>query len=49
MKREKEEPMNHGMSAKDWGFNASKEAEAVVLLCLITTLRKNYTTLINGK
>ena len=40
-KREKKEVMNHEMYAKYRGFSASKIAEVVVMLYLITTLRKN--------
>ena len=49
MTREKEELMNREIRANDWGFNDSKTAEAVVLLYLIQTLRKNHTTLIKDK
>ena len=42
MKREKEEPMDNKMWAKGWKNNASKTAEAVILLDLITTLRKSH-------
>ena len=42
MTRDKEELMNHGTRAKDWGFNTSKIVEAVMLLELIVTLRKNH-------
>ena len=40
MTRDKEEIIRHEMHAKDYDFNESKRAKAVMLLDLITTLRK---------
>ena len=49
MTRDTEELTSHGIHAKDCDFNASKIAEAVILLDLIKTVRKNYMTLIQVK
>ena len=49
MAREKEELMSHEVCAKEWNFNTSKTAEAVILLGLIATLRAKVRNTNQGK
>ena len=48
MTRENEELMNHKIHENDWGYNTSKTAEAVMILDLITTLRKKSHSINQG-
>ena len=49
MTRENEKIMNHEMREKDWGHDASKTKEAVMLLDLITTLTKKSHSINQGE
>ena len=49
MTREKEELTSHEMNTKEWNFNTSKRAEAVILLDTIATLRVKLRNTNQGK